>query len=255
MTGLVASGFIAQVIDWLETKDHWHGPAGIPTRVIQHLQLSFVPLAFAVALSVPIAVWLGHKRRFGLLAVNVSNVGRAIPSFAILAIGVKLWGLKEFPYIGSLAVFLSLLVLAIPPIVTNGYVAMAEVPDDLRDAARGMGLSNPQQLFKAELPVAMPLIMAGIRTSAVQVVATATLAAVVGANGLGRYIIDGRVDPAGKAQLFCGALIVAVLAVITEVSFAGLQRLVTAKGLRVTRSRGDEDQPVAGAEVEALQAA
>ena len=229
---VVASSFLTQVVNWLRNTDHWTGSQGVFVRTEQHLQMSFVALAVAVVISVPVAVWLGHKRRFGLLAVNVSNVGRALPSFAILAVGVKLFGLRELPIFGSIPVFVALLVLAIPPIVTNAYVGMAEVPDELRDAARGMGLSDPQQLFKAELPVAMPLVMAGIRTSAVQVVATATLAAIVGAGGLGRLIIDGRVDPAGKAQLFAGAFLVAVLAVIVEMGFAVLQRFATAKGLR-----------------------
>jgi osmoprotectant transport system permease protein len=233
----LATSFLTQVVNWLRNTSHWTGSQGILVRTEQHLQMSFVALGAAVLVSVPVAVWLGHKRRFGLLAVNVSNVGRALPSFAILAVGVKLFGLRELPIIGSIPVFVALLVLAIPPIVTNAYVGMAEVPDDLRDAARGMGLSDPQQLFKAELPVALPLVMAGVRTSAVQVVATATLAAIVGAGGLGRFIIDGRVDPAGKAQLFAGALLVAVLAVAVEVGFAVLQRATTAKGLRAgTRS-------------------
>ncbi|HVX18939.1 MAG TPA: ABC transporter permease [Acidimicrobiales bacterium] len=240
MTGaaVVASSIVSQVVDWLRATEHWQGAAGIVHRTVQHLQMSFVPLAVAVAVSVPVAVWLGHKRRFGLLAVNVSNVGRALPSFAILAVGVKLVGLREWPIIGSIPVFVAMLVLAIPPIVTNSYVGMVEVPDELRDAARGMGLSESQQLFRAELPIALPLVMAGIRTSAVQVVATATLAAVIGAGGLGRFIIDGRVDPAGKAQLVAGAVLVAVLAVLVEVAFAALQRATTAKGLRSsTRGR------------------
>lgn len=233
----VASSLASQVLDWLRTTDHWTGPTGIVARTEQHLQLSFVPLAVAVVAAVPVAVWLGHKRRFGLLAVNVSNIGRALPSFAILAVGVKWLGTEEYPVIGEIPVFLALLVLAVPPIVTNAYVAMAEVPDDLRDAARGMGLSPTQQVFRAELPVAIPLGMAGIRTSAVQVVATATLAAVVGTGGLGRYIIDGRVDPDGPAQLVSGALVVAVLAVAVEGAFAGLQRIVTPVGLRADRRR------------------
>ncbi len=235
MTALVAASLAGQVVDWLRTTEHWQGSAGIVHRTAQHLQMSFVPLGVAVAVSLPIAVWLGHKRRFGVLAVNVSNAGRALPSFAILAVGVKLFGIREWPVLGAVPVFVALFVLAVPPIVTNAYVGMADVPDDLRDAARGMGLSEPQQLFRAELPVALPLVMAGIRTSAVQVVATATLAAVVGSGGLGRFIIDGRVDPDGPAQLAAGALVVAVLAVAVEVAFAGLQRLATAKGLRIDR--------------------
>jgi osmoprotectant transport system permease protein len=131
----------------------------------------------------------------------------------------------------------ALTLLAIPPMVTNSYVAMAEVSDEIRDAARGMGLSDAQCMWRVELPLAVPLIMAGVRTSAVQVVATATIAAVVGAGGLGRYIVDGfAIGDAGHVEVFVGALIVALLSVATEVVFAGLQRLLTARGLRAERS-------------------
>lgn len=229
--------FFSSVFDYLREVTNWWGPGGILHRLAQHCQLSFVAVGVAIVLAVPIAAWLGHRRRFGLLAVNVSNVGRALPSFAVLVVGTQLFGFRSEPIVGSLVVFLALVLLAVPPMVTNAYVGMAEVPDDVRDAARGMGLSDVQCVWRVELPLAVPLIMAGVRTSAVQVVATATIAAVVGAGGLGRYIIDGfAIGDAGNVEVFVGALLVALLSLATEVAFAGLQRLATARGLRVEGS-------------------
>lgn len=231
--------FLTSVFDYLREVTNWWGPGGIFNRLAQHCQLSFVAVAVAVVLAVPAAAWLGHRRRFGLLAVNVSNVGRALPSFAVLVVGTQLLGFRSEPVVGSLVVFLALVLLAVPPMVTNAYVGMAEVPDEVRDAARGMGLSDLQCLWRVELPLAVPLIMAGVRTSAVQVVATATIAAVVGAGGLGRYIIDGfAVGDAGHVEVFVGALLVGILSVATELVFAGMQRLVTARGLRIEGAPG-----------------
>jgi osmoprotectant transport system permease protein len=161
----------------------------------------------------------------------VSNVGRAIPSFAILVIGTQQLGLLEYPVIGSFTTFIALVALAVPPLVTNAYVAVAEVPDDLRDAAVGMGMSERQVLRRVELPLAAPLLMAGVRTAAVQVVATATIAAFVGADGLGRFIIDGR-SVNDQAEIFAGALLVALLSLVTEAGLGVVQTLVTPRALR-----------------------
>lgn len=220
-----------EVIDWFADGDNWQGDRGVPHLLFEHVRMSGVAIAAACLLALPVAVWLGHKRRFGTAAVNVSNVGRAIPSFAILVIGTEELGLVEYPVIGSFTTFLALLALAIPPLVTNAYVAVAEVPDDLRDAAQGMGMSGSEVLRRVELPVAAPLLMAGVRTAAVQVVATATIAAFVGASGLGRLIIDGRAV-GNEAQIFAGALLVALLSLVTEGGLAVVQSLVTPEGLR-----------------------
>jgi osmoprotectant transport system permease protein len=184
-------------------------------------------------------VWLGHRRRLGLLVINVANVGRALPSFAILVLGTQLMGLLEKPVIGSVSVFVALVALAVPPMVTNTYVGMSEVPDDVRDAARGVGLSDAQMVFRVELPLAVPLIMAGVRTSAVQVVATATIAAQLGFGGLGRFIIDGYAlrSSGGFTEVLAGAVLVAALALVTEAALGVLQRSLTPKGLRTPRRR------------------
>lgn len=173
MTATVASLFaqatpdpddnlLVQTFDYLRDQANYRGPNGITQRLLEHAQISFVAVAVAVLIAVPISLWLGHKRRFGLLIINVSNVGRAVPSFAILVVGNELLGRQEKPIIGIVAVFLALVALAVPPIVTNTYVGVAEVPDEVRDAARGMGLSEGQILRRVEVPLALPLVMAGI---------------------------------------------------------------------------------------------
>lgn len=225
---------LSDVITWFNDPAHWRGDRGVPNRVFEHVQISVVAIVASLIIALPIAVWLGHKQRFGTVAVNVSNVGRAIPSFAILVLATQQFGLLEYPIIGSFTTFLALVALAVPPLVTNGYTAVAQVPDDVRDAAKGMGLSGGQVLRRVELPMAVPLLMAGVRTASVQVVATATIAAFVGVGGLGRYIIDGRSLPTPAEQnatIFAGALLVALLSLATELSLSALQRWFTPKGL------------------------
>jgi osmoprotectant transport system permease protein len=222
---------LREVVDWFADDGNWTGRRGVLHHLVEHVRMAGVATLAACLLALPPAIWLGHKRRFGSVAVNVSNVGRAIPSFAILVIGSEQVGLLEVPVIGSVTTFVALLALAIPPLVTNAYVAVAEVPDDLRDAAHGMGLSDLGVLRRVELPVASPLLMAGVRTAAVQVVATTTIAAFVGAGGLGRFIIDGRAIN-DQAQIFAGALLVALLSLGTEGGLALVQALVTPRGLR-----------------------
>jgi osmoprotectant transport system permease protein len=229
--------FLSDVLQWFSNGDHWHGKEGIPRLVVQHLEISAVSLVVAALVALPIALVLGHLRRGGFVAVNVSNVGRALPSLAILLLAVLAFGIGAPPAlfrgvgIGSVPTFIALVALAIPPMLTNTYVGMANVDADLREAARGMGMSGGEMLRRVELPVAMPLIMAGVRTSAVAVVATATLAAYVGWGGLGRYIIDG-LAVSDNVRVFAGALLVAVLSIVVELALAGVQRVVVSPGLR-----------------------
>jgi osmoprotectant transport system permease protein len=224
-------GLLGEVVEWFSDQDNWTGSRGVWHHLAEHVRMAGVATLAACLLALPPAVWLGHRRRFGVVAVNVSNVGRAIPSFAILVIGTQQFGLLEYPLLGSFTTFLALVALAVPPLVTNAYVAVAEVPDDLRDAASGMGMSDLDVLRRVELPVASPLLMAGVRTAAVQVVATATIAAFVGADGLGRFIIDGRAIN-DQAEIFAGALLVALLSLLTEGGLALVQTWVTPRGLR-----------------------
>ncbi|MBV8159601.1 MAG: ABC transporter permease [Acidimicrobiia bacterium] len=216
--------FLTNVANWFTDSAHWQGANGIPHRVEQHVLMSLAVVVVAALIAVPPSVALGHTRRFGALAVNISNVGRAVPSFAILVLGVQVLG------IGVKPAFLALLVLAIPPLVTNSYVGMAGVDDDVRDSARGMGMTGWQSVLRVELPVALPVLLAGVRTASVQVVATATLAAIVAWGGLGRYIIDG-LSQRDNVQVFAGAILVALLSVATELALALVQRLVVSAGL------------------------
>ena len=231
--------FLQNVVDWFDNGDHWNGAEGIPHLMWQHVQISFIAVLVSVLIALPIGLFFGHHRKGGFVAINLANIGRALPALALLIFAARQFGLHDPPAwmqaigIGSVPAFLVLVALALPPIVTNTYAGVVGVDPETRDAAVGMGMSGGQVLRRVELPLAMPLIMAGIRTSAVAVVATATLAALVGWGGLGRYIIDGsRVQD--YERLFAGALLVALLAICVELGLALVQRLLVPKGLRVT---------------------
>src|SRR2546427_335746 len=211
---------------WLVDPTNWQGSDGIPTRLGEQVHVSVESVAIGAAIALPVGVVLGHYGRFGNLAINVSNVGRAVPSFGIIVIAFLAFGLGDGPIV------LALTALAIPPMVTNSYVALREVDPDIKEAARGMGYRELAQVLRVELPLAVPLIMAGVRTSAVQVVATATLAAVVAGGGFGRYIVDGLAR-SDYPRLVAGALLVAALALATELLLAGLQRLLLPPGIRL----------------------
>ena len=220
--------FLLDVARWFASPAHWQGADGIPTRLGEHMLMSTAAILAAALIALPIGILLGHYGRGGAVAINVSNIGRAIPSFAILVIAVQLVG------IGAKPAFIALLALGAPPILTNTYVGLREVNKDLREAARGLGMTGGQVLRQVELPLAMPLIMSGIRTSAVQVVATATLAAAVAWGGLGRYIIDGF-STRDNVQVFAGALLVGVVATVVERALDRVQKAVTPAGTRIAK--------------------
>jgi osmoprotectant transport system permease protein len=222
----IATDFLHGVWLWFTNGSHWQGSDGIPTRLGEHLHLSFEAVLIGAVIALPIGVTLGHYGRFGNLAISVSNVGRAIPSYGLLVIAFTVLGLGDGPIV------LALTALAIPPMVTNSYVALSEVDPDIKEAARGMGYRELAQLLRIELPLAVPLIMAGLRTSAIQVVATATVAALVAGGGLGRYIVDGFAQ-FDYTKLFAGALLVAALALATELLLSGLQRMLVPRGIRL----------------------
>jgi osmoprotectant transport system permease protein len=215
---------VSDLLRWLTASAQWHGPSGIPVRVEQHVVYAAVATLIAAATALPIGVGIGHTNRGGLFAIQISNLGRAIPSLGILLLVFFAVGISVVP------VMIALIALAIPPIVTNSYVGMRSVDPDVREAAQGMGMTGWQVLWRVELPVAMPLVMAGIRTSAVQVVATATLAAYVGLGGLGRYLIDG-LSQQDLSQVLGGAVLVAFLSLLTELALGRVQTLVVSRGL------------------------
>ena len=229
-------GFLGDVWNWFGDGSHWTGNDGVIHRTTEHVQISIVSVAVAALIALPIGYFIGHVRKGGVVAVNVSNVGRALPSFALLILMVQIFGIGEptgaLSFIGSFPTFIVLVALAIPPMLTNTYVGVAGTDPEVREAARGMGMSGRQLLTGVEAPMAMPLVMAGIRTAAIAVVATATLAAYTGWGGLGRFIIDG-LSTQDNVQVFAGALLVAVLAIVFELALALVQRLTVSRGLRV----------------------
>lgn len=209
----------SEVIDWFTEQSHWRGSFGVPHRLREHLYLAGASLGAAFVLTFPLAVWLGHRRKGAFVAVNVANIGRAIPSLAILLLAVQWLGLKEWPVVGSVTAWMALTALALAPILTNTYIGLRDVPDAVRESAAAMGMTGWQQALKVELPLALPLALAGLRTAAVQVVATATLAAPVGAGGLGRFIVDG-LAVRDFATVVAGAMLVAGLAIVVDTAFA-----------------------------------
>jgi osmoprotectant transport system permease protein len=205
------------------------GVPGLPTLVhltIEQLRVSGIAVAISLALAIPLGAWLGHIHRGSFVAINVGNVGRALPSLAILAIGVAFLGL------GLLNVEVALVILAVPPMLTNAYVGVDGVDRDLVDAARGMGMSEREVLTKVELPLAIPLIFAGIRTSAVFVIGTATIAALAGYSGTLGDVIANE-SSYHFSGVLGGAICAAALALTIELLLAGVQRLITPRGLRL----------------------
>ena len=217
-------GVIGDVFQWLTDPAHWSGSGGILVRTFQHVWYSLVATGIATAIALPIGVFIGHTGRGALVAVNLTNLGRAIPTLGIIILVFQLAGY------GFVPVLVALVAVAVPPIVTNSYIGVRSVDPEVRESAEGMGMRGRQVLWQVELPVAMPLIMAGIRTSTVQVVATATLAAYVGLGGLGRYLIDG-LSQRDLAQVVGGAILVALLALATELVLGRVQALVVSPGL------------------------
>jgi osmoprotectant transport system substrate-binding protein len=199
------------VWDWLTDPANWTGPNGVPVRTGEHLLITVAAMLLGTAVAVPVGVWLGHVRRAAFLTTSIGNLGRAIPTLALLVI------LASIPAIGvgDLAAVLALALFAVPPMLTSAYVGVRDVDPDVRDAAAGMGLTGGQLLRRVELPLAAPSVLSGIRTSLVQVAATVALAALVGSGGLGRYVVDGfaRQD---QTLVLVGALLVSIFALATD---------------------------------------
>ena len=210
---------------WLTSSAQWHGADSIPVRVAQHLGYAGLSLLIAALIAVPLGVLIGHTGRGSFVVINLANVWRAIPTLGLLIILVVYFGFSIFTWL------IPLVALAIPPILVNAYEGVAGVDPDLKDAALGMGMTQWEVLRKVEIPLATPLIVLGLRTAAIFVVATATIAAEIALGGLGRYIIDG-LNSDNYGEVAGGAVILVVLAIAVQVLFVGVRRLVVPAGLR-----------------------
>ncbi|MET9603992.1 ABC transporter permease [Streptomyces sp. NPDC006512] len=214
-------GVLEGAWDWLANGANWSGENGVWHRLGEHVYVSGIALAIACAVALPIGLWLGHLGKGGALAVNVSNAGRAVPVFAVLA----LFMVSPLRSAGYLPTVVALVLFAIPPLLTNAYVGMREVDRSVVEAARGMGMSGRQLFLRVELPLARDLVMTGLRSGAVQVIATATIAAMVGQGGLGRIITAGF-NTYNTAQVVAGAVLVALLALLVEGALVAADRLL-----------------------------
>jgi osmoprotectant transport system permease protein len=211
--------------NWLREPAQWHGGDGIPVRILQHLGYTAAALLVAALIAIPLGVLIGHTGRGALATINVANAWRSIPTLGLLVLAVITLGFSP------LAWLIPLVVLAIPPILVNTYEGVAGVDPQLRDAAKGMGMTSWQQVRQVELPVALPLVVLGLRTGAIFAVSTATIVAYIGGGGLGRYIIDGLAR-SDYAQVAGGAALVVVLALAVQVLFVAVRRVLVPAGLR-----------------------
>ncbi|KUL36011.1 ABC transporter permease [Streptomyces sp. NRRL F-4489] len=211
---------LAAVWSWLTTTANWSGENGVWHRLAEHAALTFACLALSALIALPVALTLGHLGRGGALAVNLANIGRAVPTFAVLVLLL----LTPIGRHGPWPTVIALVLFAVPPLLTNAYVGMRGVDRDVVRAARGMGMTGPQLVWRVEAPLALPLVLTGVRIAAVQLVATATLAALVGGGGLGRIITAGF-NLASTPQVVAGAVVVAVFALLMEALFELVQRL------------------------------
>jgi osmoprotectant transport system permease protein len=217
---------VTELLAWLADPATWQGETGIPFRLLEHVAISAVSVLAATAIALPVGLWIGHTGRFANLAINLANIGRAVPSYAVIVMVLPV-SLAISPQLGLdlIPTFLAMVLLAIPPILVNAYAGLQAVDRDLLEAGRGMGLRERQVLRVLELPLGAPVLIGGFRTAVLNVIATATIGAVVGFGGLGRYILDGRLKGvAGLGELIGGAILVTLLAVGVDLLLAWAQR-------------------------------
>ncbi len=222
---------LLEMVRWFGDGANWTGNGGIPVRVLQHLQISLIPLVAAGLVAIPAGVLAGHYRRGQAIGAAIANVGRAIPTLALLVFGVLIslrWldlGLRFWPIV------FALFFLALHPLFTNTYTAVREVDRDLVEAARGQGLTERELLRDVEVPIAVPVIFTAIRITAVQVVATAPIGALAGGGGIGRFVIDGF-QQFDYGEMLAGVVLVAGLALVIEFVLTRLERRLTPRGLQ-----------------------
>jgi osmoprotectant transport system permease protein len=198
---------------WFTDPANWTGPGGIPARLIEQLVITGIAVAIAALIALPAGIITGHLGKGGAVVTSIANLGRAIPTFALLLLLAAAGG------VGVSAAIIALVIFAIPPILTNANTAIGSVDPQVRTAGRAMGFTGPQLLWQVEMPLALPLTFAGIRTATVQVTATATLAALVGGGGLGRFILDGF-GLQDTTMVIAGVLLVAFVTMTMEAFLA-----------------------------------
>ncbi len=240
---------MGEIIDFFLNPANWAGQTGIPNRLFEHLLISGIAILVATIVGLPLGLYIGHTGRGANLAINLANIGRAVPSYAILVMVLPVTlGLAPVlgysPSLGlnPLPILIAMTLLAIPPILVNAYAGLRSVDRELIEAARGMGMREQQILRNTELPLASPVIIGGFRTATLSVIATATIGAILSGGGLGRFIFDGlNQGLAGRASIYAGAILVTVLAVAVDLALALVQRRLTPVALRKARgtpSRG-----------------
>ena len=217
--------FILQVASWLGAPEHWVGSDGIPTRLAEHLLISGVTAAAAILIALPLGVFFGHTGHGGFLAINVANLGRAMPSLALLALMLPV-ALSLKLGLGFWPTFFALVPLGIPPVLTNSYVAVRQVDPDVIEAARGMGYSQWQLLWQIELPLGLAVIVAGVRVAVVTTIGLVTVTGVIGQGGLGALILQG-IQQFFATPLVIGAVLSIALAVILDGVLVAIQRRAT----------------------------
>ena len=228
-----------QLLAFLSDAANWQAETGIPNRLVEHILISLLAVLTASLIALPLGFYIGHTGRLQLLGINIANIGRAVPSYAVMVMLLPVMlglapvlgydprlGLRFFP------IFLAMVLLAIPPILVAAYAGLQEVDRDLTESSRGMGLTERQILTGVELPLALPVLIGGFRVALLQVIATATIGAFLAGGGLGRYIIDG-IARRDDGMLYAGVVLVAVLAIGTDVTLSWLQRRLTPRGVRV----------------------
>ena len=226
---------VSDVVAFLGDGANWRvgDPSSIPTRLVQHLEYTGLALAIAAAIAIPVGLYIGHTGRGAFLAINAGNAGRALPTLGLLSLVVIVVG------IGLVPVLVALVALAVPPLLTATYAGLRAVDRATIDAARGQGMRERQVLLRTEVPMALPILLSGVRNATLQVVATATVAAYVALGGFGRFLLDG-LAVRDYPQMVAGATRVAALAIVLDLLLAGLGRLVVSPGVsgRAATRRG-----------------
>jgi osmoprotectant transport system permease protein len=240
-----------QLLAFFGDAANWQNETGIPNRLLEHILISLLAVLTASLVALPLGFYIGHTGRLQVLGINIANIGRAVPSYAVMVMLLPVMlGLAPVlgydPRLGLrfLPIFLAMVLLAIPPILVAAYAGLQAVDRDLTESSRGMGLTETQILTRVELPLALPVLVGGFRVALLQVIATATIGAFLAGGGLGRYIIDG-IARRDDGMLYGGVVLVAVLAIGTDVTLSWLQRRLTPAGVRM--ATGSAASPSTGA--------